>query len=193
VGLFTGHKIGDLSDKPDACAGLLRQAAIPFEPVSAHQEREFCGWSYAVRMRSTEQRPRPTDTLTCPMAAGVDLWMDRVVQPAAIENFGTRVNRVESMGSYSCRRIYGRPAGVWSQHAEANAVDVGAFRLSDGRRVIVARDWQSGARGKFLHEVRDGACRLFATTLSPDYNAAHHDHLHLDLARRGSVGWAMCR
>ena len=24
------------------------------------------------------------------------------------------------------------------------------------------------------------ACRRFGTVLSPDYNAAHHDHLHLE-------------
>ena len=44
-----------------------------------------------------------------------------------------------------------------------------------------------------LREVRDGACDLFATTLSPDYNAAHRDHLHLDQAARGARGWRACR
>ena len=47
--------------------------------------------------------------------------------------------------------------------------------------------------GAFLREVRDGACRLFPTTLSPDYNAAHADHLHLDMAERGKMGWGVCR
>nr|MBA3526869.1 extensin family protein [Sphingomonas sp.] len=45
----------------------------------------------------------------------------------------------------------------------------------------------------FLREVRDGACRLFPTVLSPDYNAAHRDHLHLDVANRGTAGWTLCR
>ena len=35
--------------------------------------------------------------------------------------------------------------------------------------------------------------RLFATVLSPDYNAAHRDHLHLDQAARGAWGWRACR
>jgi hypothetical protein len=34
---------------------------------------------------------------------------------------------------------------------------------------------------------------LFATALSPDYNAAHANHLHLDEAGRGEMGWSMCR
>ena len=45
----------------------------------------------------------------------------------------------------------------------------------------------------FLREVRDGACDLFATVLSPDYNAAHADHFHLDQAARGAIGWRGCR
>ena len=34
---------------------------------------------------------------------------------------------------------------------------------------------------EFLREVRDGACGYFNVVLSPDYNADHHDHLHVDM------------
>ena len=36
-----------------------------------------------------------------------------------------------------------------------------------------------------LRRIRDDACRIFGTTLSPDYNAVHHDHLHLEAGRPG--------
>ena len=36
--------------------------------------------------------------------------------------------------------------------------------------------------------VRAGACQHFTTVLSPDYDSNHHDHFHVDLARRGSDG-----
>ena len=63
-----------------------------------------------------------------------------------------------------------------------------------GTRISVAGDWgDAGAKGRFLREVRDGACRLFSTVLSPDYNRAHRDHLHLDQAARGAWGWRACR
>jgi hypothetical protein len=39
--------------------------------------------------------------------------------------------------------------------------------------------------------VRDKACDAFGTVLSPDYNAAHADHFHLDQADRGYG--AFCR
>mgnify|MGYP003632355300 CR=1 FL=1 len=95
--------------------------------------------------------------------------------------------------SYSCRRVYGREEGRWSEHATADAVDVAGFRLEDGTQVSVLRDWDDGGpKSAFLREVRNGACDLFATVLSPDYNAAHRDHLHLDQAERGEKGWRMC-
>jgi hypothetical protein len=122
------------------------------------------------------------------------MWEWHVLQPAALEHLGTRVTALEHFGSYSCRRIYGRAEGQWSEHARANALDVSGFRLADGRKVSVLGDWNDGGpEGRFLRAVRDGACDLFATTLSPDYNRAHRDHLHLDQAERGAMGWRACR
>ncbi|HST92644.1 MAG TPA: extensin family protein, partial [Brevundimonas sp.] len=66
--------------------------------------------------------------------------------------------------------------------------------LADGRKVSVLADWDgdgpAGPEGStFLKRIRDGACRAFGTTLSPDYNAAHANHLHLDGAiRRDATG-----
>lgn len=119
--------------------------------------------------------------------------MREVVQPAASELLHGRVSRVDDLGSYACRRINGDPDRGMSEHATANAIDVAGFRLNDGRRISVARDWAKGARGVFLHRVRDGGCRVFATTLSPDFNAAHRDHLHLDEADRGVFAGQACR
>jgi hypothetical protein len=36
------------------------------------------------------------------------------------------------------------------------------------------------AEARFLRRIRDDACRIFGTVLSPDYNAVHADHLHLE-------------
>ena len=112
--------------------------------------------------------------------------------PAATALLGSRITRIEHYGAFSCRRLYGRSEGRWSEHATGNAIDIAAFVLADGRRITVREDWMGeGARARFLHRVRDGACRVFGTVLSPDYNAAHSDHLHLDQAARGFGG--VCR
>jgi hypothetical protein len=193
IGLFTASKIARLARRPELCEGLLLQAGIRFNRVAPYKGAgDTCGWQRAVRLKSEPDRPRPGDTLNCPMAAGLDLWIRQVVRPAATELLNADIAHTETLGSFSCRRIAGRSTGPWSQHAFANAIDISGFRLSDGRHISVARDWQKGRNGQFLHKVRDGACQLFATTLSPDYNIAHRDHLHLDLTPRGGLGWQLC-
>lgn len=198
VGAFTGRKLAELSGEGPKCRALLRRAGISFEPLGPRRAGERCGYEDAVRFRpggALAVAYRPADLGTsCPVAAALALWEWHVVQPAALKHFGVEVAAVDHFGSYSCRRIYGRSDGQWSEHAGANAVDVAGFQLADGRRIGVLADWSDdGAKGRFLREVRDGACRLFATTLSPDYNAAHRDHLHLDQAKRGAMGWRGCR
>ena len=137
----------------------------------------------------------PRDLVTsCPVAAALHLWERDTVQPAALRLLGERIAAIDHYGSYSCRRIGSGSEGAYSEHATANAVDIAAFRTASGRRISVKRDWpDSDAEAAFLREVRDGACTLFATVLSPDYNAAHADHLPFDQARRGGGSWHLCR
>ncbi|HEY0412697.1 MAG TPA: extensin family protein [Allosphingosinicella sp.] len=195
VGAFTRAKLAGLHG--GACRALLGRAGIRFTPLPVREEGPDCGYDDAVRLDggavAIGYRPAGLGT-SCPVAAALALWEWHVVQPAALRHFGRPVAAIDTFGSYSCRRLYGRTTGQWSEHARANAVDIAAFRLEDGRRIAVAADWRdAGAKGRFLHEVRDGACRLFTTTLSPAYNPAHRDHLHLDEAPRGALGWRACR
>ena len=105
------------------------------------------------------------------------------VQPAARMSFDQPVVKIETMGTYSCRNIYGGRSGRLSQHAFANAVDVSAFILADGRRVSVLGDWKGKQDAqKFLRLIHTSACKRFGTVLSPDYNQAHADHFHFDMS-----------
>jgi len=198
VGAFTGRKLAELADEGPRCRALLARAGVRHAPLPARRDGAKCGYRDAVRFtpggaRSIAFAPGDLGT-NCAVAAALTLWEWHVVQAAARRYLGRAVARIEHFGSYSCRRLYGRDEGAWSEHATANAVDIAAFTLDDGRRVSVVADWANpGPKGRFLREVRDGACDLFATVLSPDYNAAHRDHLHLDQAARGAWGWRACR
>ncbi|MGQ0588108.1 MAG: extensin-like domain-containing protein [Sphingosinicella sp.] len=198
IGLFTGRKLADLADEGQRCQGLMRRAGIAFTALPPRSAGPQCGYDHAVRFSAGGSREiawRPADLGTnCAVAAALALWEWHVVQPAARRHFGRPVALIEHFGSYACRRIYGRHEGAWSEHARANAVDIAAFVLEGGRRISVVGDWEEeGAEGRFLREVRDGACDVFATVLSPDYNEAHRDHFHLDQAARGAMGWRGCR
>ena len=198
IGAFTGRKLADLVDEGPRCKALLSRAGVRFAAVPPRTAGPQCGYSDAVRLMpggALDIGYRPRDlAMNCAVAASLALWEWHVVQPAAQRHFGQQVARIEHFGSYSCRRLYGGRQGGWSEHATANAVDISGFVLDDGTRISVARDWNApGPRGRFLDEARDGACDLFATVLSPDYNRAHQDHFHLDQADRGALGWRGCR
>jgi hypothetical protein len=102
------------------------------------------------------------------------------VAPAAEKHFGVKLDRIEAMGAYSCRTV--AETAKMSEHAFGKAADIGGFRLEDGRVISVLHDFRSkGPKGVFLREIRDRACDLFDVTLSPDYDAAHANHFHLDV------------
>ena len=197
IGVFTGRKLAGLGDDAEQCRALLDRAGIEFTALPPRSSDAQCGYDDAVRLTGgavgIDYRPAGLGA-SCPVAAALALWEWHVVQPAALEHFGQRVATIDHLGSYNCRRLYGREQGRWSEHATADAVDIAGFRLEDGTQISVLRDWEDdGPKSAFLDEVRDGACDLFATVLSPDYNAAHRDHLHLDQAARGEMGWRACR
>ena len=199
VGAYTGRKLAALGNDPQRCEALLGEAKSAHRSVAPRRGPEAaCGYDTAFELRpsnSAALRFAPAGLITaCPVAAALVIWEREVVQPAAERHLGERVARVDHFGSYSCRRLYGRSEGAYSEHATANAVDIAGFRLASGRRISVIGDWSRGNRdAAFLRAVRDGACDLFATVLSPDYNAAHADHLHFDQAMRGAMGWRGCR
>lgn len=198
VGAFTGRKLAGLTDDFAQCRALLQRAGVRYSVLKPLEAPGKCGYSDGLRFlpggaQQIDFSPANLG-VSCPVAAALAVWEWNVVQPAARTHLGAKVERIEHLGSYSCRRIYGRSSGDWSEHATADAIDVAGFRLSDGTRVSVLDDWEGDAdKAAFLREVRTGGCKLFSTVLSPDYNEAHRDHLHLDQAERGEMGWRTCR
>jgi hypothetical protein len=132
---------------------------------------------------------QPAALLRCQMVPAVEDWAQRVVTPAARYYFGTPIVELKVAGSFSCRPMNNVDGAYLSEHGHANAIDISGFTLADGRVVTVKGGWAGGpAERGFLRAVRLGACDLFTTVLGPGYDANHHDHLHLDLARHGGSG-----
>jgi len=187
VGASTKIKAARAGDDPAACRAILGQGGIEFAEVPPTSGE--CGVRDAVRLKSGLAPLSPAEApMTCKEALAFGLWERQVVQPAAFDELGQAVVAIDHYGSYACRRQYGKAEGPISEHASANAIDVAGFRLADGTVISVARDWADpGPKGRFLRRVRDGGCRIFLTTLSPDYNVEHRDHFHLDMG-----GWPKC-
>ncbi|MEO1199688.1 MAG: extensin family protein [Pseudomonadota bacterium] len=130
----------------------------------------------------------PPALLRCPMVPAVEDWVRTSVLPAAERHFGQQVDQLTVAASYSCRPMNHRHGGQLSEHGYANAIDISAFTLEDGRKVTLTGGWSGKADERaFLRDVRDGACESFTTVLSPDHDAAHANHFHFDLRQRRSV------
>jgi hypothetical protein len=124
----------------------------------------------------------------CGMATALPEWI------AEVDNYvqahdDTSIESVTVGTGYMCRNVNNASEGNLSFHAFADALDVVGFKLADGRDVTVEQGWTgTEAQGsrivKFAH---DAACGHFTTTLGPEANALHHDHIHVDLGCHGKT------
>lgn len=206
--LLTGFKLSRASADPQACNAALAQARMTWVPLQDRVTGPGCGFDHAVRITRTSVAVNAPFSLSCRAALSLAMWERHVLQDAAQRELGSRVRGIEHFGSYACRNLYGQKSAARSQHASADAIDVAAFVLDDGRRVSVVNDWRTHARptgqhtdaadvdrevptpndrlprkARFLHAVHDGACSYFDAVLGPDYNRAHRDHFHFDRGR----------
>jgi hypothetical protein len=132
---------------------------------------------------------RPAATLQCPMIPAVERWVREVVEPAARTHLRMRVVEFKVAASYACRPRNSVFGAKLSEHGHANALDISAFLLADGRTVTVKEGWYGRPEERaFLRAVHGGGCRLFTTVLGPHADSYHRDHFHLDLARHGPRG-----
>jgi hypothetical protein len=169
--------------KPERCLAALNRGGVDYRPVPAKEMENGCGYGGAVSLQQSGVRYGSRILLQCPAMAALILWERQVLGPAA-ERYGQKLTAVRHLGTYSCRNTDHRREGRRSEHATANAIDVAGFTFADGSSINVTKDWKDdGTKGRFLHEVRDGACRAFNVVLSPDHNAAHRSHFHFDMGR----------
>lgn len=174
------------SNEGRQCLADLRQAAVSFEALPNRTFGGGCRTIDTIKLLDIGTPTTNLGALTCPLARNFAGWAQYAVGPAGRQILGGEVVRIETMGSYSCRNINGASSDKLSQHAFANAVDVSAFVLADGRRISVEQGWNgSSVEREFLRALHGSACRRFGTVLGPDYNAAHYNHLHFDMSGEG--------
>lgn len=177
------------ADGESCLATLAGQAALRI--LEPRKDSDQCFISDRVNLNAVGQARVASLETRCAIALRLAMWEEHSLQPAAQRILGTSVTRIDHIGSYNCRRLR-TVEGVserMSTHATADAVDITGFSLGDGRQLRLVDDWDAGgAEADFLREARDGACDWFGLTLSPEFNALHADHFHLQ-----SDGWGGCR
>lgn len=180
---FLDFRLAALKSDADHCAAsiaspLLDAVKLPDQPTG-----KGCGWTNAVRMTQAGGVRLSADKISCGMAAALAMWLAHEVRPAAAQFLKSDVQSLRHLGVYACRNILGSASlkAFRSQHATANAIDIAAFVLEDGRTISVLKDWKgNSSEAQFLRAIHKRACRYFRVALGADYNAAHANHFHFD-------------
>ncbi|WP_066825009.1 extensin family protein [Sphingomonas mali] len=170
------------SRETQMCYADLSREDVRYSPLPDRDYGGGCNVIGAVQLIDIGVPVTGLKAMRCGLAEEFIGWTRNAVAPAAYQILGSRLMKVETFGTYACRNTIGAPTTRLSGHALANAVDVSAFILADGRRVSIQDGWRSDDAEvrRFLDVIHASACKRFGTVLSPDYNVAHHDHLHLE-------------
>jgi hypothetical protein len=168
-----------------ACVARLAQSGARAEaaPVIGNGA---CGAKSAIKLLTLpgglEVAPPPT--VTCGVAEALAKWAADSVTPESERHLFDAPKKILIGTSYECRGRNRQPGAKLSEHAFANAVDVMGFEFRTRRAIPVASRADESPESMFLGAVRAKACEHFTTVLGPGSDAAHGDHLHLDMRER---------
>jgi hypothetical protein len=129
----------------------------------------------------------PPAVLRCTMAEAVVGWVREEAAPRVLK-LGAALRTIENFDSFDCRGRNRIPGAQLSEHGKANALDVRALRLVNGKLIDptdpdVAKDFREGLRAS--------VCARFTTVLGPGSDGYHENHVHMDLAERRG-GYRLC-
>jgi hypothetical protein len=174
--------------QPSACRLALSDAIAIAPSIPDIHGAGGCGGEDLVRLEAVvlpDKRlvsVKPAAILRCAMASAIADWIRTDMAPLAV-SLGSVIADLDNFDSFECRgrnRIVGARL---SEHGRANALDVRAFKLADGRSIsLTDRTISRDLRENVLHSV----CARFSTVLGPGSDWYHEDHIHLDLTERHS-------
>ncbi|MEN5084167.1 extensin family protein [Bosea sp. TWI1241] len=137
----------------------------------------------------------PPPLVACEMARAMAHWADTALVPLARGAMNQELIALRVGGGHECRRRNRQARTPMSEHATGRALDIFAFRFAGegaGSEIMVAKPGGL-VQERFLAGARQAACGAFSTVLGPGSDAAHADHLHLDIQRRGSGRSRFCQ
>jgi hypothetical protein len=184
------------------CLDRLARAGVSFQsvaPDAAHGVRQpilLTGAIGGVQIRA-RGGPSVHEVIDCRLALSLLAWAP------SLSNAGVRV-----LEHYSIYRPGARTPdkGQVSGHARGLAIDAARFYLNDGRMLDVETDWSAHDHGapcprrpdepqdaRLLRSVVCDAVehQLFQVVLTPHHDAAHHNHVHLEI--KPEVDWTYVR
>ena len=148
----------------EKCLKELTRRNVKFRRIGDTKEG-ICLVKDAVRIDAfpTTKMSGPV-VLNCKAALATYKWFQEI-----------EAKNVAHFGTYNCRTMRG--SGVMSEHSFGTAIDIASINGSS-----VKRHWdEQSDRGDYIRRAARLACDYFSNSITPDHNALHHDHLHLDM------------
>jgi hypothetical protein len=169
--------------QPSACRLALTEDIAIAPSIPDIKGPGACGGTDLVRLEAIVLPDKhrvaltPAATLRCSMATAIADWVRSDIAPLT-QQLGSEITTLDNYDSYECRGFNRIPGAHLSEHGRANALDVRAFRLADGRSIgLTDTHVPRETREAVLHSV----CSRFVTVLGPGSDGYHEEHIHLDL------------
>jgi hypothetical protein len=192
----TPKEIGPAPPDADADLCLSRLKAAGFEVDAAEKPsstNELCRIETPVRLKAVTVPSRPgtmvrlgdQPILACRFADAFGRWLGDLVAPVVAGALRSELKSVRTGPGFECRNRNRAATGKLSAHAEGLAIDIVGFELANGTSLRVKPEANAQPHPT-LTALRTGACGWFTTVLGPGSDAAHADHLHVDIQQHGS-------
>ncbi len=175
------------------CKAVLAKEKLIAEPALAAMWDNGCGAVGQITIRAIKLKDggevtlRPSALIRCETAELFADWVREELVPATAAYSG--IARIDVAASYHCRPRNNVRGARMSEHGRANAIDVRAIVMKNGRRFGVDIP---DTPLQLLASMRRSACEYFTTVLGPGSDGYHEDHVHVDYAQRRG-GYRLCR
>jgi hypothetical protein len=180
-----------------ACYASLSGAGVTFQTIPRDQTP---GVAWPIKLTSAVggvlihggKKDAPTNYLDCRLALALLAWAPSLQEQGVIGLEHFSAYRRDAVIAASTKQ---------SGHALGWAIDVGRFEMRDGRTLSVLDDWKNRDRGAApcklwptdeepARIMRKLVCdayehELFQIVITPHYNDAHNNHVHLEIRHEG--------
>ena len=193
----------ELPVREASCHESLRRAGVRFSVIP---DRDAPGVLWPIRLQGPVEGVTFVPQDQSPVYAILDCRLAATLRAWAPDLRRAGVRRVEYFSMYRPNAVIAGTDTV-SGHAHGMAIDAARFVLQSGAVVDVLDDWEGKKRGQAPcpmrpDEGRPGrllrgiACsaadrKLFQVVLTPHYNKAHDNHVHLEI--KPDVSWTYVR
>jgi hypothetical protein len=177
-----------------ACLDGLASAGVEFEvTTSPPAANPACAIEAPVRLKAIKVPSRPPTVirlpdepiLSCKFVEHFAHWLGDLAGPLIAGRLSSDAKAVRTGPGYECRNRNRAENGKLSAHAKGLALDIMSFELANGQTLTVKPSGDDRARAT-VEALRTAACGWFTTVLGPGSDAAHAEHMHVDILPHGS-------